>query len=46
MSADAREADWEKITDDEFMRKIEEETGIAPPWAVQAFTEPARDVRQ
>jgi len=36
----------QKITDDEFMREIEEETGIRPPWAVQAFTDAARDVRE
>ncbi len=36
----------QKITDDEFRREIEEETGIRPPWAVQAFTDPARDVRE
>ncbi len=36
----------QKITDDEFMREIEEETGIRPPWAVQAFTDAARDVRK
>jgi len=36
----------QKITDDEFTREIEEETGIRPPWAVQAFTDAARDVRE
>ena len=36
----------QKITDDEFMREIEEETGVRPPWAVQAFTDAARDVRE
>jgi len=36
----------EKITDDEFTREIEAETGIAPPWVVQAFTDAARDVRE
>ena len=36
----------QKITDDEFEREIEEETGIRPPWAVQAFTDAARDVRE
>ena len=36
----------QKITDDEFMREIEEETGIRPPWAVEAFTDAARDVRK
>ena len=36
----------QKITDDKFKREIEEETGIRPPWAVQAFTDAARDVRE
>ncbi len=36
----------QEITDDEFKREIEEETGIRPPWAVEAFTDPARDVRK
>ena len=36
----------QKITDEEFTREIEEETGIRPPWAVQAFTDAARDVRE
>ena len=36
----------QKITDDEFMREIEEEAGIRPPWAVEAFTDAARDVRK
>lgn len=36
----------QKITDDQFTREIEEETGIAPPWAVQAFSDAARDVRE
>jgi carbonic anhydrase len=36
----------QKITDDEFRREIEEETGIRPPWAVEAFTDAARDVRK
>ena len=36
----------QKITDDEFTREIEEETGIRPLWAVQAFTDAARDVRE
>jgi carbonic anhydrase len=36
----------QKITDDEFKREIEEETGVRPPWAVQAFTDAARDVRE
>ena len=36
----------QKITDDEFMREIEEETGVRPPWEVEAFTDAARDVRK
>jgi carbonic anhydrase len=36
----------QKITDDEFMREIEEETGVRPPWAVEAFSDAARDVRK
>jgi carbonic anhydrase len=36
----------QKITDDDFKREIEEEAGIRPPWAVQAFTDAARDVRE
>jgi carbonic anhydrase len=36
----------QKITDDEFKREIEAETGVRPPWAVQAFTDAARDVRE
>jgi carbonic anhydrase len=36
----------QKITNDEFMREIEEETGIRPPWEVEAFTDAARDVRK
>ncbi len=36
----------QKTTDEEFQREIEEETGIRPPWAVQAFTDAARDVRK
>ncbi len=36
----------QKITDDEFRREIEAETGIRPPWAVEAFGDAAQDVRQ
>jgi carbonic anhydrase len=36
----------QKITDDEFKREVEAETGIRPPWAVEAFTDAAADVRQ
>jgi carbonic anhydrase len=36
----------QNITDDEFKREIEEETGVRPPWAVQAFTDAEQDVRE
>jgi carbonic anhydrase len=36
----------QKITDDGFRRDVEAETGIRPPWAVEAFTDAAADVRQ
>ncbi len=36
----------QKTTEDEFKGAIESETGIRPPWAVEAFTDPAADVRQ
>ena len=36
----------QKITDEEFKRQVEAETGIRPPWAVEAFTDAAADVRQ
>jgi carbonic anhydrase len=35
-----------KTTEDEFKGAIEAETGIRPPWAVEAFTDAAGDVRQ
>lgn len=34
------------FTDDDFKRGIQEETGIKPPWAAEAFPDPAEDVRQ
>jgi carbonic anhydrase len=34
------------FTDDDFKRTIAEETGIRPPWAAEAFPDPAADVRQ
>lgn len=34
------------FTDDAFKRDIESDTGIRPPWAAEAFTELADDVRQ
>ncbi|ORA20902.1 beta-class carbonic anhydrase [Mycobacterium arosiense] len=34
------------FTDDDFKRGIQEETGIKPWWAAEAFGDPAEDVRQ
>jgi carbonic anhydrase len=34
------------FTDDAFKRSIQEETGIKPPWAAEAFSDLAEDVRQ
>ncbi|MFI6694321.1 beta-class carbonic anhydrase [Streptomyces sp. NPDC050433] len=34
------------FTDDQFKRDIENETGIRPPWAAEAFTDLVEDVRQ
>ena len=34
------------FTDDEFRRQIEQETGIRPEWAAEAFPDPDDDVRQ
>ena len=34
------------ITDDEFKASIQEETGIKPPWAAEAFSDVDADVRQ
>ncbi len=34
------------FTDDAFKRAIQDETGIKPPWAAEAFPDPAEDVRQ
>jgi carbonic anhydrase len=36
----------QKTTEDEFKGALEAETGIRPPWAVEAFADPADDVRQ
>ena len=36
----------QKTTEDEFKGAVETETGIRPPWAVEAFTDAAADVRQ
>ena len=35
-----------KTTEDAFKGAVEAETGIRPPWAVEAFTDPGADVRQ
>ncbi|KKC03741.1 beta-class carbonic anhydrase [Mycobacterium nebraskense] len=34
------------FTDDDFKRAIEEESGVRPSWAAEAFRDPAEDVRQ
>lgn len=34
------------FSDDEFKAQIEADTGIRPPWAAEAFGDPAEDVRQ
>ncbi|MGH9142517.1 MAG: beta-class carbonic anhydrase [Vicinamibacterales bacterium] len=34
------------INDDEFRRQIQQETGIRPPWAAEAFEDLEDDVRQ
>ena len=34
------------FSDDEFRTAIQAETGIRPPWAAEAFPDPADDVRQ
>jgi carbonic anhydrase len=34
------------FTDDEFRRGIEQETGVKPAWAAEAFTDLDQDVRQ
>jgi carbonic anhydrase len=36
----------QKTTEDEFKAAVEADTGIRPPWAVEAFTDAAQDVRQ
>ena len=36
----------QKTTEDDFKGALEAETGIRPPWAVEAFTDAAADVRQ
>lgn len=34
------------MTDDEFKASVQEETGVRPQWAVEAFTDAEQDVRQ
>jgi len=34
------------FTDDDFKTAIQEETGLKPPWAAEAFSDLADDVRQ
>src|SRR5919106_1580039 len=34
------------FTDDDFKRRLREETGIKPEWAAEAFPDPEEDVRQ
>jgi carbonic anhydrase len=34
------------FTDDEFKAAIQADTGIKPPWAAEAFSDPDADVRQ
>jgi carbonic anhydrase len=34
------------FTDDEFKKSIQDDTGIKPPWAAEAFSDVAADVRQ
>jgi carbonic anhydrase len=36
----------QKTTEDEFKSAVEADTGIRPPWAVEAFTDAEQDVRQ
>jgi carbonic anhydrase len=35
-----------KTTEDQFKAAVEADTGIRPPWAVEAFTDAEQDVRQ
>ena len=34
------------FSDDEFRRQVQDDTGITPPWAAEAFTDVDEDVRQ
>lgn len=40
------ECGMQSFRDDEFRASIEQDTGIRPPWAAEAFTDLDRDVRQ
>lgn len=35
-----------KTTDDAFLRQVQDDTGIKPPWSVETFTDVDEDVRQ
>jgi carbonic anhydrase len=34
------------FSDDDFKRQIQDDTGVKPPWAVEAFPDLEEDVRQ
>jgi carbonic anhydrase len=34
------------VTDDSFKQSLQDDTGLRPPWAVEAFTDVEEDVRQ
>jgi carbonic anhydrase len=34
------------FTDDEFRKQVEDDTGVRPPWAAEAFSDLDQDVRQ
>jgi carbonic anhydrase len=34
------------FTDDAFRQQVEQDTGLRPPWAAEAFSDPDQDVRQ
>ncbi|MEL7155082.1 MAG: carbonic anhydrase [Actinomycetota bacterium] len=36
----------QKVTEDAFRQELEDELGIKPSWALEAFTDPVRDVSQ
>jgi carbonic anhydrase len=35
-----------KFSDDEFRRQVQDDTGVKPPWAAEAFADVDEDVRQ